>query len=55
MADTSNQEPEPHHGAVKIYDRPKSASKVSPAIIGVALLVVLLIVFYELYHYFAHK
>ena len=55
MDDTPNQEPKPHHGAVKVYDRPAKTSKISPAVLGVALTVVMLIVFYELYRYFAHK
>ena len=53
MDDTPNQEPRPHHGAVKIYDRPKSATKISPAVLGVALTVVMLIIIYEIYHHFA--
>ena len=54
MDDTPNQEPKPQHGAVKIYDRPKSASKLSPAVLGVALTIVLLIILYEIYRHFAH-
>ena len=44
----------PHHGAVKIYDRPKSVSKFPPSVLGVALTMVILIVLYALYRHFAH-
>ena len=54
MDETPDQEPKPHHGAVKIYDRPQSASKFSPALIGVALTAALLVVLYALYRHFAH-
>lgn len=53
MDETPNGEQKPH-GAVKIYDRPATTSKLSPAVLGVALTVVLLIIIYELYRHFAH-
>ncbi len=48
----ANQEPKPHR-AVKVYDRPKSASKISPSLIGAAIVLALLVVAYELYRHFA--
>ena len=54
MDQTPEQNPKPPHNAVKIYDRPERATKLSPALIGVIVTALLLLVGYGLYRHFAH-